>query len=119
MTLYKTIADKDSFRRRTLETSKLVLSDMQRYVKVLNLRKEKILQISNLKGQLKELTLLVQKLDGLLPEKSIKREKKPVTAKKQLAPAQSKQLAVKKGPSEDYEMIKATLAEIDEKLKNL
>ncbi|MBD3208938.1 hypothetical protein GF367_00785 [Candidatus Woesearchaeota archaeon] len=74
MTYFVKITNPKEFRRDILESSKKVIGCLQANRNVAYVREKKQQLIENLKKQVEELDMLVQKLDGILPDKHLREE---------------------------------------------
>jgi len=101
-------------RRNLLECSKVMVQGLQRYQRSLALRERKLEQVERLRVNLRELTILVQKLRRLLPKTDLRALKAPPKPPKS-------------APSEQHERPEPTelsrledeLSEIESKLARL
>ncbi len=74
MTYFVKIDNPKGFRRDILVTSKQVINSLQANRNVLAIRDKKKLLLNDLQEQVKELVLLMSKLDELLPDKQLREE---------------------------------------------
>jgi len=85
MGFYVKIEKPREFRRDVLEGSKKIITCLQSYRQLLAVREQKNALLNQLRNDMKELGLLISKLDKLLPEKHLREEalaKKKVVKKK-------------------------------------
>ena len=74
MTYYVRIDDPRAFRRHILESSKQVIGSLQANRKVQDIRKRKREALDAIRQDMKEITMMVSKLDELLPQKELRDE---------------------------------------------
>jgi hypothetical protein len=74
MTYYVKVDSPREFRRDILESSKKVIGCLQANRSVLEIRKKKRFLLESLQNQVKELALLMLKLDDILPDKQLREE---------------------------------------------
>lgn len=134
MSYFVRVSDASTVRRRILESSKDVLHVLKGYHRLLDIRDQKKETAEELRRVLAELSRLVERLDKLLPERSLKEIEEFLPkqkhakkgAKKGKAPAPKKEPVSlpklsepkKKAPSE-LERLESALASIEERLGRL
>jgi hypothetical protein len=108
----------DLVRISLLESSKYILHSLQSYYKISTLRKEKKETIDVLKGQIKELILVMDKLEKILPYQVdlLKEalEVKPTSKKSASSPKKTTLASI--APSSKLDKLNSALADIEEKL---
>jgi hypothetical protein len=102
------------FRRNILESSKMIIHIMQDNRKLKIIREKKLKLIDELKDDLKEITLLIDKLDDRMPDKHL-REEKPVEEK----PVKDKKKPAIEETATDVNRLEYTLEKIEKKLSSL
>lgn len=129
MTYYVKMTNPREFRRDVLESSKKVIGCLQANRNVLDVRQRKRELLEQLQQQVKELALLVNKLDEILPDKQLREEAiqearhqqhhapAPPTIPKPEKPAVQEPLPYQVATEEDE--LKNALASIEDKLKEL
>ena len=129
MTYYVKMSNPREFRRDILESSKKVIGCLQANRNVLEVRQRKRELLNQLQQQVKELALLVNKLDEILPDKQLREEAiqearkqqqhrpAPPTVPKPEKPAVQEPLPHKVATEEDE--LSNALSSIEDKLKEL
>jgi len=74
MAYYVRIESTREFRRNILESSKKVIRCLRDYRKVIVIRERKKRLMQELQTDLKEITMLAQQIDSILPEKQLREE---------------------------------------------
>lgn len=74
MAYYVRIEKPREFRRDVLESSKKVISCLQRYRQVTLIREQKKELMVKLQTELKEIALLIKELDKIMPEKQLRQD---------------------------------------------
>lgn len=74
MTYYVRIDDPYAFRKSILESSKQVIGSLQANRKVQDIRKRKREALDGIREDMKEIALMVSKLNDLLPQKELRDE---------------------------------------------
>ena len=136
MAYYVRMNDPQSFRRDILESSKKIIGCLQANRQVKHLREQKRALLEQLQQQIKELTLLMAKLDDILPNKELREEaiqearQREATKPLQLPeaqlsspdeedqPLQQEEPEEQPVPDEDEEL-KQALSSIEQRLKEL
>ncbi|MCA9477563.1 MAG: hypothetical protein KC535_00255 [Nanoarchaeota archaeon] len=123
------ISAPDMLRVSLLESSKLVLHGLQSYYKVSSIRKKKTESLEMLKSEVKELVLLMGKLESMLPYQDIlTKELMPTQAKmskgsrpkQTMTNAQKEVVATDVTPSfSEIDRLNRALASIEEKLNRI
>lgn len=119
----------DMLRVSILETSKLTLHSLQSYYKVTNIRKKKRESSDLLKSQVKELILLLSKLDAMLPYQEVVTKNMTPTQAKNSSSRKAKK-SVKNASKEmvdtatttsfsELDKLNRALASVEEKLNKL
>ncbi len=112
--LYIRIDDPIEFRRALLESSRDIIKSLQKYEESKSARVRKVKEIAKLRALIKELNILVNKLQSMLPEGHIKIISPQPKKKEHKAKA-------KKGQKESKEIVELErhLKDIEGKLVNL
>ena len=128
MAYYVRMTDPRGFRRDLLESSKKVIGCLQANRNVLEIRARKRELLESLQGQVKELSLLVAKLDEVLPDKELREEaiqeaharvqEKP-QAPSVPAPDKDALPSVSASPAGEEEALSRALSSIENKLREL
>ena len=106
------------FRRSLLETSRSTVHALKKFYTIQQLREDKLAVSSQLKKEIKELNLLLKKLEGMLPEHEIytkKKETKKGSPKKKGA----KKTVKKSKKLTPVEKLQQSLSEIERKLSSI
>ena len=106
-------------RRNILETSRSTLHALKHFYALGELRQEKLELLNQLKNEVKELNLLMGKLDSALPEHEVikaKPQKKKTPSKKGKKKAAKKKSKPKKS---HMQKLQDSLMDIENKLKNI
>ena len=126
----KPVSEKESFfirmmhpvglRRQVLQCSKIDLGSLKSYERLIEIRSKKLVEISNLKKDIKEIKLLIQNLNGIFSKHRIERfvkPAKPLAAK----PAQPDPKKAVHHPvrASELEKLESTLNQIEKKLQQL
>ena len=127
MTYYVKMSNPREFRRDILESSKKVIGCLQANRNVLEIRQQKRALLEQLQQQVKELALLINKLDEILPDKQLREEaiqeahqeqlNAPPSIPKPEKPSVEVTLPEKVAGEEDE--LQNALSSIENKLKNL
>lgn len=99
MSYFVKINDSSGMRKRILESSKDILHVLRGYHRILDIRDEKKEMAERLKKELVEITFLIEKLEKLLPEQSLKEIEAYLPRKSKKKHASKKRS--KKGESKD------------------
>jgi len=113
--LFVGITNGNDLRRSMLECSKGILESLRGHEQLKNIREEKVGLIQQLKGDVKDLTKLINSLKGYLP--NVKDVKKPEVKK---AVSEPKMVKVEKPQaSSEVEKLENALNDIEAKLNSL
>lgn len=124
---FKRIENPNQLRRKVLESSKLVIQNLKSYQKILDIRKEKLSSQKELKIQVKEINLLLDKIRDFFPIELLQeydneqKAKQPKSVKIKATKGKKKTVEIKKTIAEPSELTKLEnkLADIEGKLKSL
>lgn len=115
------VNDPTTHRVMLLETSKLVIGALKSYHRTLFLRKQKTAKVEQLKNQVKELLLLLQKVEELLPHEHLPDDNlTELKIKKQQMSSPVKKTGIQEISSEaKISRLNKTLEDIEKRLKNI
>ena len=116
MSYFVKLVNDAAIRVNVLETSKKVVHSMQNYYNLLEIRKQKLEIMELLRTEFKEITLLISKLNELLPDKDLLKEPLPKEAKVTSSKKTAKDV-VQAPP--DIDKLSQVLNNIENKLKEL
>lgn len=129
MTYFVKINDANGVRKHILQGSKEIIQSLKGYQHLLDIREEKKEVVQDLQHTYADIVDLVSKLEGLLPEKSLKEveeflPKEEPKAKKSKTSSKKKVVAETpkpepKAPMNEMERLNRALSQIDERLKHL
>lgn len=123
--LYIGIKDPVEIRRTLLESSRFILKLLQRNERFKSLRDEKAELFSRLKKITKDLSDLETQLKAKLPKQALKRAIKPKLSTSTVKPSGKKirsettEKVVVRKPASALDKLESSLAEIEDKLKDL
>ncbi len=124
MAYYVKIEKPKELRKDLLLGSKELIEGLKRYHKIILLREERKKKTETLQNELKEIRLLLTRINKLLPEKQILQEerKKETKPRKQTTSRTRKKEASEKKeekPLTEQDRLDHTLAMIEKKIKKL
>lgn len=122
---FRRIENTIEVRKNILESSKEVIKNLKGYQRILGLRKEKLTAEKELKLQLKEINLLLDKLRDTFPADLInqfeaeKPEEQKTVVKKEGKKTEKRKVTKKKARPSELAKLENSLAEIENKLNRL
>lgn len=118
------VEDPDRVHLAILESSKLALHSMQSFYKISQIRNKKNDSVRRLKLRVKELNLLVNKLEGILPYNNVVVKSEKLSQSKPKSRSAKKPLVIehaelKSGSNAELDRLNKALASIENKITSL